>query len=288
MKRTYLDKIQGKIDRLFQDDLISEVCIVYSQLVLDRELNESTRSDLLNGYHELFDDIDNGGHYTWIALAYLQFELGIQDEDIKNKALSTIESELKLTADTTKLSKRQLQKLKETLLSPPRKEIVFEKPRYFTTKWKIGDVFSLRLNNSKYIDYNLQGRYVLIVNVGYHICYPKHICPKIVCLNWHGEEPLLDLSLIRELDVLPISFFGRHQIYKIYVDIEDEEQLKKVKLNYIGNIPDLSFPDAVVRDIDDDNHKPFYPAKYLESEMIPIYVQDKYNIPINPDGCRII
>jgi hypothetical protein len=288
MKRTYLDKIRGKIDKLFQDDLISEVCSVYSQLVLDRELTESSKPDLLKEYHELFDDVDNGGHYTWIALAYLQFELGIQDEDIKNKALSIIESELKLTQDTTKLSKHQLQKLKETLLSPPRKEIVFEKPRYFTTKWKIGDVFSLRLNNREYIDYNLQGRYVLIINVGYHIIGSKNVCPKIVCLNWHGEEPLLDLSQIRELDVLPIYFFGRHEIYKIYVVVDDEEQLRKVKLNYIGNITDLSLPDDVARDINNENHQPFNSIESLDSMMIPIYSFEKRSIQINPDGCSII
>jgi hypothetical protein len=204
------------------------------------------------------------------------------------KALSTIEIELKRKPFFTILSKRRLIKINEKLQSLPHKQILLQKPQYFYSNWKVGDVFSLRLENDKYIDFNLQGRFILIMNVGNHITFPKNICPKIICLNWHGEKPLFDLSRISELDVLPTFFFNQYRNYKIFVFVEDEKSLFKSNLTYIGNIAKFSLPDHIARDIDDDSRKKLLSIELLKSGMIPISQYVKMNFKINPDGNHII
>lgn len=286
-----IDEVLNKIEKIFQDELIHEVCQLYAQLVIDHELDELSLKKLLTEYQELFEDYEYDGHYTWIALAYLQFELGLLESYVKEKALEVIEDEIKKLnhSKRIKLSKEALFKYKQAFNSTMPNRIVVRKPKYFKCQWEIGDVFAVRLDDEIYNIYGLQGKYVMFVKVDEHIYYPKHVGPKILCFNWYGDEPLQEVEKIKKLDFLPTFIFNNTYFnYKIFVIIENEKEIDKINLRFICNINPLKLPQNIENDIMDESKKRIMSIKKLKRSMIPINLFIKENYKIRPNNYQIV
>ena len=118
-----------KVKEIFNDELIDEVCEIYTQLIIDAELNDDILHQLTKDYEELFNDYKYDGQYTWIAIAYTQFELGFLIPEIKEKAIATIKDELnKIThSNKAKLTKEQLLEFHKILNSPLPKKVIIKK-----------------------------------------------------------------------------------------------------------------------------------------------------------------
>jgi hypothetical protein len=279
-----------KVKEIFNDELIDEVCEIYTQLIIDAELNDDILHQLTKDYEELFNDYKYDGQYTWIAIAYTQFELGFLIPEIKEKAIATIKDELnKIThSNKAKLTKEQLLEFHKILNSPLPKKVIIKKPKYYTCNWQIGDVFAIKLNRDIYEEYGLQGKYIMFVKVDEFISYPKHICPKILIYNWYGDEPIFDIEYIKKLDFLPTSLVRNYINYKVFLTIESEKELKKVDIKYLGNVKNLKFTKELKEDIANENSKQFSSLKTLSSHMIPIKSFIKMGYKITPNDNQIV
>lgn len=211
-------------------------------------------------------------------------------DEIRNNAITILEDEIKKInhSKRTKLSIEELIELKELLNSEMPEKIVVRKPKYYKCPWKIGDVFAVKLDSDIYEDYGIQGKYAMFVKADEHVCYPKHICPKILCYNWYGDEPLYDIESIKTLDFLPTFFFNNYFNYKILVTIEDEQELNAVNLLYIGNIGTLELPPKIEEDLKNESKKNFSSVKSLKGSMIPINLYIKRNFKIIPNDHHMV
>ncbi|MDD4000494.1 MAG: hypothetical protein PHX62_06345 [Bacilli bacterium] len=59
-----IEEILRSMKPIFKDDLIIEVCFLYSDLVLRRNLSSERVRGLLEEYYELFESYEYIGHYT--------------------------------------------------------------------------------------------------------------------------------------------------------------------------------------------------------------------------------
>lgn len=59
-----INHVLRKVEQIYKEDLITEVCQIYVQLIIEHELNEQSFKNLLIDYEELFNDYDYDGQYT--------------------------------------------------------------------------------------------------------------------------------------------------------------------------------------------------------------------------------
>ena len=130
---------------------------------------EDVTSYMIEYFSDLKSDL-NEERLFWITLADIQWEYGILLQEVLDKALNCIDSggDLELWKDNNSdyiQREKVLSDLKYKLLSPlpPAKKRVGL--RAYKCKWKIGDVYSYKLESEFSKEKGLYGRHLLIQKV---------------------------------------------------------------------------------------------------------------------------
>ncbi len=176
---------------------------------------EEINSYLIESFSDLKSDL-NEERLFWIALADIQWEYGVLLPEVRDKALHCIDSggDLELWKGNFLdyiLRKIVLFKLKYKLLSPqpPAKKRVGL--RAYKCKWKIGDVYSYKLESEFSKEKGLYGRHLLIQKIDEDVGAGGCVIP-IVYVK------------ITEDDKLPSSFEEYDALEYVQIDITPYEQ----------------------------------------------------------------
>ena len=167
---------------IFSDDLALDIKQGFRDFIGDGFSPEETTNRLVKEYASEVND-PNSGTIFWLSLALAQWNAGRLLDDVKQKAISIINTGKDLENwkhDPQSLKKRKLvlKKLKEKLQSdqPELKKI----PKRFrdSTDWEVGDVVSYEL---------LSGKLILFRIIGFHQDKGGR-GPVAELLDWVGTE----------------------------------------------------------------------------------------------------
>lgn len=180
--------------KLNQNDIAEDVRTAYKEKLQNGLSNEEATQQLIDEYEGVLEEIDDGPNF-WFVLADQQWKLGRLLPQVKERALSWIESgeELKLWyEESQKLGdarKKVMEQLKDQLNSPQPPEKRISKKQYYVCPWEIGDVFAYPLNSSLAEETGLLGKYIILQVGAKHLWHKKtgEVFPVIRC--WLSDVP---------------------------------------------------------------------------------------------------
>ena len=175
----------------------------------------------------------------WFALADTQWKRGMLLPEVKDKALSLIESGDEVAMwqqeDPALAKKREkvLNTLREKLLSPqpPRKS--YRKRNLYQCQWRIGDVYAYQLESEEARERGLFGRYMLVRKVDEDICHPGHTIPIVYVKLTKDDKLPTSLAEYEALEYVQICFTTNDaRFYPIDGRRPQEDIAEKSKLKY--------------------------------------------------------
>lgn len=182
----------------WSDDTTSDVRNSYMDGLKKKHPPEEVLAQLIDAYEM---DTDDDGYLCWLAVALLQWEYGHLSEEVKARALDALHSgaDEERWAEAPEKDRRKrrevLRQLEEKLLSTnekPKKVRPYVRKR---TKWKVGDVLSLRFGTMKphqaeYL-WPFQDLYgaALIVDFTEMDVVDIYVDPVVVFYDWVGASP---------------------------------------------------------------------------------------------------
>lgn len=188
----------------WSDDTTSDVRGSYMDGLKKKRPPEEILAQLVDEYEM---DTDDDGYLCWLAVALLQWEYGHLSEEVKAKALDALHSgaDEERWAEASEKDRRKrrevLRQLEEKLLSTnekPKKVRPYVRKR---TKWKVGDVLSLRFGTMKPYEpeymWPFQDLYgaVLIVDFTELDVGDIYVDPVVVFYDWVGAHPAQESDL---------------------------------------------------------------------------------------------
>ena len=178
---------------LFSDDLAADLRDAFRELIAEGITTAAAITQLKKEYSSSVSDPDESGVF-WLALAATSWRLGRLNDEVRQNALSVIESGRDLArweaASDRRKRKQVLAKLQSQLKSPQ----PVSKPLPKTTKsandWRVGEIIGFRL---------LSGRWVLLRVIGHN---DDRGGKDAVCelLDWTG----VSLTDLPSVDSLPV------------------------------------------------------------------------------------
>ena len=237
--------------KLYENDLALDLKEEYIEKLKKGIENKEALEQIKQEYKEEIEDNDEETVF-WMVLADTMWNLGKMTDEVKNKALQSIEKDLKKWKQESENSKdivkreKELEKLKNKLNSEMPKEKKFrqQKPNKVKNKyiWNIGDIYAYQLKGEKAKKLGIYGRYLLFRKVGEGV--------------YHQNSSIAWVYIqITDTDILPKS---KEEIAKLeYVIISNEGNVKheyivelyrvtqkvyKEDLIYIGNFDNLPTP----------------------------------------------
>jgi len=171
----------------WSDDMTSEVRDDYLDLLRRGATPEEAVAKLLPQYQPEADE--ESGYLFWLAIASLQWDYGHLSDELRAKALAILDSgvdeerwaESARPADQRK-RREVLQKLGQKLASVQEKPKKLRPYGYKRTRWKVGDVISLR--------FGLMGDHRITPDEEY---WPYHNCYGAALVVGFWEEDLGDI-----------------------------------------------------------------------------------------------
>lgn len=169
---------------LYSNDVGMDVQDSFVELLHEGIEPEQITKLLLKEYAEELEDPWDKPAF-WFALADTQWKRGMLLPEVKDRALSLIESgdEIALWQQKNlalaKKREKVLDTLRQRLLSPqpPRKK--YRKRILYQCRWQIGDVYAYRLESEKARERGLFGQYILVQKVDEYTWHPGHIIPVV-------------------------------------------------------------------------------------------------------------
>ncbi|MGN0676037.1 MAG: hypothetical protein ACI4KG_09805 [Oscillospiraceae bacterium] len=194
----------------FQNDTADDLRYYYKAKLKKGKSDEEALMEIIEESKDyIYEDDDK--YDFWFGLADLTYDLGRLTNEVKVEALKLIECGGDLErweGSDRKKRQKQLDKLKEKLLSEPlsRKNIPIVKP--FVCPWNVNDVFVYCLNSDEYKGTALYDKYVCILVdeiVNHDVVVPKlgDMLP-VVYLK------LLDKYPKTNMDIENASFLSRY------------------------------------------------------------------------------
>lgn len=238
---------------IFSDDVASDIRNDYYTLLTTGKTNEEITDILMRDYDAYKGTEDEP--VFWFALALSQWNKGRLLDKVKDKALEWIEGGQDLARwnvpnNQTNYKKRakELQKLKEKLLSPMPQSKPVRKPTQNRSPWKVGDLLAYRITGENVIGKPAFGKYVLlrvikIVRNSIPYYDPNEYYNEAVLLglyDWIGSE-IPEPSIVDELHFATIKdyidrVFGR-QIETCMLLLWSKNEIKKREIVLLGNDP---------------------------------------------------
>jgi hypothetical protein len=178
---------------LYSNDLAADLRDDFRDLIGDGLSSTEAVNRLRTNYSSSLRDADEASVF-WLALADTGWRIGRLDEQVRQNALSIIDSgqDLKRWENSGNRTKREqvLAKLRARLLTPQPAPKHIAKPFRAASDWKLGEVVGFQL---------VSGRWVLLRVIGHHEDRGGRYA---VCelLDWTGES-LLSRSEIERLDI---------------------------------------------------------------------------------------
>lgn len=293
--------------KLYQDDVAQDVKEQYKESLKKGKSNEEATQQVLDEYRPMLNDIDDGPVF-WFALAETQWSLGRLLPEVKEQALACIDKgtdQARWERENPKKAperKKILEDLRIKLNSPmpPMKKI--SQPKNYKCEWKIGDVYSFKLESDLASEKGVYGRYILFQKIGEMAYYPEHIIPVVWVKITNGdvlpsnEKEYLDLEYVKLAKVSLIRLFGpidknrsieeqffekagrrfdvdesgRLDEYRIYL-INTSKRIIPKKLIFLGNFSVENPPKNDYEQSGDFCYRG-YLWKFLESNMIDSYL----------------
>ncbi|EWM54963.1 hypothetical protein [Ruminococcus flavefaciens] len=134
---------------IFQNDIGDDIKTAYvNKLKLGRS-NEEALNELLSENQELLKDTEDSCDF-WLALSSVMSDYGRLTEEVKNKALDVLDSENEMSrwsgAELNK-RKKELDKLREKLLSEPKPEKKVTVPKKYVTSWSANEIYYAKVSD---------------------------------------------------------------------------------------------------------------------------------------------
>ena len=237
--------------KLFQDDVTQDVRDTYKDKLRKGKDGQEATKELLEEYVGELNDADDK-ILIWLALADTQWRTGRLEEFVKTKALKLLDQGADLErwrAENPKGAierEKDLQLLKERLLSPQPPQKKFSQPRIFTCTWQIGDVFAYPLESDGAKAAGLQGRYLILYKIGNHIMEDGNIYPVVLAAVTQSKALPVTKNDLEKLKWLRTFMaeddYGRKGFnYRFFIRTTSKRAIPKT-LQYIGNYGDLPLP----------------------------------------------
>lgn len=153
---------------IFSDDFACDIRGEYNAMLMLGKTDEEASKAIFDQFYEQIKNSEDEPVF-WFALALSQWKKGRMMDDIKTKALEFIDNGKDLerwnTPENQKNYKnriKELQKLKEKLLSPmpPLKKV--GKPKVTNSPWKVGDLLAYKIISNSIMNLEFLNQYVLL------------------------------------------------------------------------------------------------------------------------------
>lgn len=230
---------------LYQSDIANDVKSTYLGLLKKGKDNETALSETIDMFADAIADVDDAPLF-WMALADQQWKLGRLQNEVKEQAISSIESELgsllwyEQSAKLGKQREQVLAELKAQLESPQpiEKKIRIKQP--YICSWEIGDVFAFPLSQPVTMQNGMEARYILF-QVGGKFSFAENLIPVIRC--WLSETTGMCEKPVF-IKSQPVQRNDGSYIYA-YKLLDTSERSVPKKLIFLGNHPVIMAEDDV-------------------------------------------
>lgn len=236
---------------IFSDDLACDIKDDYIKHIIKGRTSEEATELLKN---EVLPELeDDELPVFWIALAMAQWQKGRLVDEVKDKAISYLDSggDLERWSDSPQnYAKREkvLEAAREKLMSPMPEAKIIPVPSWMRSEpWSVGDIFVYKIAREvlPYSEYT--GRYVLlrVIKMAFSHINERHYAEYAV-YAWHGLEPPdpSQISTFPFLKLYEANVGTPEYFYQIACHIEfDKKTEKKHEFRRIAT--DASFsPDS--------------------------------------------
>lgn len=236
---------------IFSDDLALDVRREYNTLLSVGKSNDDVEELLINYYSSILYCNDPDEDVFWFSLALCEWKKGRLSSFVKQKALDALENGRNLerwrtleSKENYKKRKKELSKLRDTILSPmpPMKKI--RKPTVHHCPWKVGSLLAYRI---------VANEQLLLRK---HPCYMKYVLLRVVSINqrpisshfdtgyydesmlvglynWIGDE-IPDPEIVSSLEYIPISE-NSVLLPKVPIDTSLLDELTPESKNIVNN-----------------------------------------------------
>lgn len=235
--------------KLYQDDMAEDIRDYYKEQLKIGKSNEEVTKEIIESNEAIISDEDEAPVF-WFALADTQWSLGRLLPFVKDKALEYLKSRSNLKRwENEAINQREykdrekvLQELEQKLISPMPPEKKISQHKLYKCEWKIGDVFSYRLESDYAKEKGLFGRYLLIRKIDECTWWPGHIVPIVYISITNDEELPRNDGEIHQAQYIQSTFARGKAEYRILLLSTSKRIVPIKKLRFIGNFPDLIPP----------------------------------------------
>ena len=231
---------------LYQNDVANDVKGYYEVQFHYGKTGPEITAEMEREFAAYIADPDDAPLF-WFALADTQWNVGVLEPDVKEKALWYLANDNGLerwTENPTVYAtrKRVLSDLQKKL-SKPSKENKDTGNQFYQNNWMIGDVFSYRFESDYAKAKGFLGKKIYMVKVDETVWWPKHIIPIVYVFKLLSEEEV-SLEYLRDCDYLPQFYVPEayeedpqlKRLYLLGLICSSEQELPKKQLMYHGNI----------------------------------------------------
>lgn len=263
---------------LYQNDTSLDVKDQFEELYNAGKSVKEITDKLTEEYKIIMGDIEQES-LLWFALADTQWNLGVLQPVVKEKALYWIDKNSDMfycqTMNISAKAKRKktLDDLQAKLLSPQPPVTKPAKKKIYKCQWKVGDVFAYQLESDLAKERGLYGRYFLIQKVDEGVSYPGHIVPIVYVKITSDSNLPSNIEEYNQLEYVQ-TWFTKYEDRFLPIDMRcpQEDIAEKSKINY---------------QVDEYGFLPQYRAKLLNTskKVIPsklIYVGNFANAVCPP------
>lgn len=284
---------------LYDNDYTSDIRDRYDELLQSGKYSHKEVREKI-----IFELGEDTGHdeetLLWLVLADIQWEYGVLEKYVKDKAISCIESDriFSLCQEDNKMLdvwKNTLQQQKIKLLSKMHKvkEIEF-KTEFIRNPWDVGDIYVYKFHTNLAKKIGVLGKYIAFQKIDDEEWVDGYVFSRVQILNCVFDK-LPDINQLNKLQVLPFdsseSFISRTRDEKHFpiclnaiMVMNNKDDYPEKYFTYIGNQLNYKrYPYA-------NTYCSNYNWKNLEQEFLCFYYNSwkKYDYKISEDGKKVV
>lgn len=244
---------------LFKESIeAQEIYAQYKSNLEDGKNNEDAYKELYEYYKDFIEDeYSLESILFWIVVALFQWEYGLVDEMIKEKALDIIDHNkirhldegYSFLSNLTAIEEDFVE-IKEMLISKNSRIKKIKHKQKYVDQWLIGDVFIYKIdlqsipplviggNNLEKDKYGIDGKYIVLQKVSNAHSYPRNIVPCLAIYNWISDEKPSDLSVFENLEFIELLYDSPDNIiYLCDIDVSSRDEFNNMGIEYVGHLP---------------------------------------------------